>query len=379
MSQIFKILVINPGSTSTKAAIYENEKEVDARTLSHSAERLARFSSVNDQLDFRRKAVYGYLSDLKFDATELSAVAARGGVIGRLESGAYEVDERLKALSLNSPVPHVSNLAPIIAKDIADEVGVKAYIYDPVCGCGQPDDIFAVSGLPEIPRRFVAHVLNSRAACFERSRLDGTDIGQTCHVVAHLGGGVTVSLIRGGKIVDIVADDEGAMSPERSGWLPARLLVELCYSGRYTEKEMRRKIMGEGGLTAYLGTNDLIEVERRILAGDKKADLLHQAMALQIAKDVASLFPSVDGRVDKIILTGGLAHSRLLTERIEKRVAFLAEVAVMPGSFEVQALALGVLRVLRGQETAYKLPDCPLSEEEELQELSATRFSFAGN
>lgn len=356
MSAVYKILVINPGSTSTKVAIYENETEVDTRTLNHPADDLAGFISINDQLTFRRLAVYNYLSDLKINLLELSAVAARGGVIGQLESGAYEIDEHLATLSLNSPAPHVANLAPVIAKDIADKAGIKAFIYDPVCGCGTPEEVFTISGLPEIPRPFLTHVLNSRAVCFEQSRLDGLTIDQTCYIVSHLGGGITTNLIQGGKIVDIVADDEGTLSPERSGGVPCRQLVKLCFSGRYTEKEIQKRLKGEGGLTAYLGSNDLIEVERRMSAGDEKAELLHQAMALQISKDIASLFPSVDGRVQKIILTGGLAHSKLLTGRIEKRVGFLAPVSVMAGTYEMQALAQGALRVLRGQENAFKLP-----------------------
>lgn len=346
------ILVINPGSTSTKVAVYENETERDSRNLSHSAEDLKRFPDINDQLDFRRRAVLDYLEDLGLAPESLSAVAARGGVVGRLESGAHVADEAFARASLQSAAPHPANLAPVIAYELSRRAGIPAYVYDPVCACGTPEEILAISGLPELPRPFLTHVLNSRAVCIEQAGRDGRDLEDTCYVVSHLGGGITTNLIRRGRIYDIVGDDEGTLSPERSGGLPCRRLVKLCYSGRLTEKEMQARLKGRGGLTAYLGTNDLVEIEKRIDGGDRQARLVYEAMALQIAKDIGSLFPVVNGAVDKIILTGGLANSERLTGLIESRVKFLAPVSVIAGTFEMKALALGALRVLTGREKA---------------------------
>jgi len=381
MSDAKLILVINPGSTSTKVAVYENEAERDSRSLPHSAEDLKQYPAINDQLDFRRQAVLDYLKDLNIKVGDLSAISARGGVVipmaadrlradsagapaGQrrpgerkspqyLESGAHLADEAFARASLHSTTPHPANLAPVIAYELAKSAGIPAYVYDPVCACGTPEEILTVSGLPELPRPFLTHVLNSRAVCVEQARRDGKDLRDTCYVVSHLGGGITSNLISGGRVHDLVADDEGTFSPERSGGVPCRQLVKLCYSGRFGEKEMQTRLKGQGGLTAYLGTNDLIEIEKRIEAGDEKARLVHEAMALQISKDIASLFPVVEGQVDKIILTGGLAHSRRLTGLIEKRVKFLAPVSVMAGTFEMKALALGALRVLTGRESVH--------------------------
>ena len=373
------ILVINPGSTSTKVAVYENETERDSRTLIHSAEDLKNFPAITDQLEFRRQAVSGYLKELGLKLEELSAIAARGGVVvpmaleesdsdtsGKregllsaikpargLESGAHVADEAFARASFNSTTPHPANLAPVIAYELSRQAGIPAYVYDPVCACGTPEEIIAISGLPEIPRPFLTHVLNSRAVCIEQAERDGRELKDTCYVVSHLGGGITTNLIRHGKVYDIVADDEGTLSPERSGGVPCRQLVKLCYSGRMTEKEMQTRLKGRGGLTAYLGTNDLVEIEKRIDQGDGAAKLVYEAMALQISKDIASLFPVVEGAVDKIILTGGLANSRRLTGLIESRVKFLAPVSVLAGTFEMKALALGALRVLTGREEAH--------------------------
>ena len=347
------ILVINPGSTSTKVALYDGPAERDMRTLNHSAEELKQYPAINDQLGFRRQAIVDYLKDQKVELKDLAAIASRGGVVGQLESGAHLVDEVFAQASLDSPQNHVANLAPVIARELALEAGIQAYVYDPVCACGRQEEVLSLSGLPEMPRPFLTHVLNSRAVSFEQAERDGVDLAGTSYVVVHLGGGITSNLIVGGRILDIVADDEGTFSPERAGALPARYLAKLCYSGKYTDKEMTTLLKGKGGLMAYLGTNDLIEVEKRIEGGDAQALLVLEAMALQIAKDIASLFPVVDGKVDKIILTGGLANSKRLTGLIERRVGFLGPVSIIAGTFEMKALALGILRVLNGQEKAH--------------------------
>jgi butyrate kinase len=344
------ILVINPGSTSTKVAVYHDQKEIDVRTLQHSKELLESCADINDQLGFRRDAVLTYLHEMAIAVSDLSAIAARGGVIGQLNCGAYLVDKALVQASRNSSAPHASNLASIIAYEIARDAGISAYIYDAVCGCGVTNDVFVLTGMPGIKKQFLTHVLNSRAVSIEQAALDNEELKNMTYVVAHMGGGITINLIHQGKIVDIVGDDEGAFSPERSGGVPCRTLVKLCYSGCYSEKQMQKKLKGEGGLLAYLGTNDIREVERMIAEGNTYAVLVYEAMAIQIAKDIGSLCPVVDGKVDKIILTGGLAYSNKFVDLIKKRVAFLAPISVMPGAYEMKALAWGVYRVLNGEE-----------------------------
>lgn len=346
------LLIINPGSTSTKVALYDGENLLHEENLLHNTQELEKYDSINDQLDFRTDTIKDYLARHRVKLTDLSGIASRGGVIGSLEPGAYMIDEAFANASFHSPTPHPANLAPVISYKLAQEAGVNAYAYDLVCGCGTPDALYTVSGVPELPRPFLAHVLNSRAVCFEQARRTGVHITDATYIVTHMGGGVTTNLVDKGVIRDIVADDEGTLSPERSGGVPCRALVKLCFSGKYTERQVQQMLKGKGGFSAYLGTNDLREVEARMNAGDKTAGLLFDAMALQIAKDIASLSVVVCGRVDCIILTGGMAHSERLTAAIRQRVVHIAEVCVIPGTFEMEALAKGVTRVIRGEERA---------------------------
>lgn len=352
MDNCKRILVINPGSTSTKIALYENEREIDSRTLQHSAEELSKCREINDQMELRRQAVLNYLEQMNVPVGSLSAIAARGGVIGKLNCGAYLIDENLVKASLDSPAPHVANIAPVIAYELAKTAGINAYIYDAVCGCGEPQEIFTITGMPEIRKPFLTHVLNSRAVAIKQAKADGKDLKDTTYIVAHLGGGITVNLIHKGEILDIVGDDEGAFSPERAGGLPCRALVRLCFSGKYSEKEIQKKMKGQGGLLAYLGTNDLREVEEMILKGDKNAEVCYQTMAMQIAKDIGALSTVTEGKVDKIILTGGMAISERFTDLITRRTSFIAPVSVIPGTCEMEALASGIYRVLTGKEEA---------------------------
>ncbi|NMA65268.1 MAG: butyrate kinase, partial [Clostridiaceae bacterium] len=318
----------------------------------HSEEELEKCEEINDQLELRRRAVLEYLEQIDKPVISLSAIAARGGVIGKLNCGAYLIDESLVRASINSPAPHAANIAPVIAYELAQMAGIKAYIYDAVCGCGNPQEVFTITGMPEIKKHFLTHLLNSRAVAIKQAQEDGKELSKTTYIVAHLGGGITVNLIHKGEILDIIGDDEGTFSPERSGGLPCRPLVKLCYSGKYSEKEVQRKMKGQGGLKAYLGTNDLKEVEDMIAKGNKKAEICYQAMAMQVAKDIGSLSTVTEGVVDRIILTGGLAYSKMFTDLIIKRTKFIAPVSVIPGTCEMQALALGVYRVLNGEEKA---------------------------
>lgn len=351
------ILVINPGSTSTKLALFRGETEVSSISAEHTAEELSRYDSVLAQKDFRKNAVKAYLQSEGIELTELAAIAARCGAIAEMESGAYIVDKKLACGAAASESPHPANLAPIIAYELCEEAGngLKAFIYDGVSCCGVADDIYKVSGIEDFDKPFYTHVLNSRAVSIEQAKRDGAEISDVTYIAAHLGGGITVNLIKDGRVLDFVGDDEGAFSPERSGGLPVRRLTDLCYSGKYTREEMQMRLKGKGGLMSYLGTNDTREVEKRIEDGDGKARLVYDAMALQVAKDIASLAAVVSGDVDKIILTGGIAHSAAFTGMVKERVEFIAPVEIIPGTFEMQALAGGALRALIGEEKYHRL------------------------
>lgn len=350
------ILVINPGSTSTKVALYEGEKQLSLLDLKHGAEELKAYPSVNDQLGFRTEAVKKYLADNGVKPGDLTAIACRAGVVGALEPGAYVVDKKFRDASFDSPQPHPANLAPVIGYELAAGAGgdVKVFMYDAVCGCGKPEKVYQITGLPEIERPFYTHVLNSRAVSIEQAKRDGVRMDEHTYIVAHLGGGITVNLIDRGRILDFVGDDEGCFSPERTGGIPVRPLAKLCYRSGLDEKEMQKKLKGRGGLMAYLGTNDMREVEKLMEGGDEKAKLCFDAMAMQVAQDIGVLATDVCGRVDKIILTGGLAYSEAFTKEIERRVGFIAPVSVIPGTYEMEALAGGILRVLRGEEEAHR-------------------------
>lgn len=350
------ILVINPGSTSTKVAIYDGEKELHTQSIDHPAEELKKFKDINDQMDFRKEAVLAYLKSQNLEPRDLAGIAARGGVVGQIESGAYLVDEAFARASKDSPAPHPANLSPIIAYEIAKEAGtgIHGYVYDAVCGCGVPEQIFTYTGVPEIKKPFLTHVLNSRAVSIEQAKRDGVKLEDSTYIVCHLGGGVTSNLIKGGKVLEFVGDDEGGFSPERSGGVPCRELVKFCFRSGLTEKEVQKKLKGQGGLIAYLGVNDAREVEK-MMETDEHAKTVYDAMILQLSKDIGSLAPVVCGKVDKIILTGGMAYSKYLTEEMKKRVGYIAPVEVIAGTYEMEALAKGIHRVLNGEEEAHVL------------------------
>lgn len=350
------ILVINPGSTSTKVAIYDGEKELHTQSIDHPAEALKNFKDINDQLEFRKDAVLEYLKSQDLEPKDLAGIAARGGVVGQIESGAYLVNEAFAQASINSPAPHPSNLSAVIGYEIAKEAGtgINCYIYDAVCGCGVPEPIFTYTGVPEIKKPFFTHVLNSRAVSIEQAKRDGVKLEDTTYIVCHLGGGVTSNLIKGGRVLEFVGDDEGGFSPERSGGVPCRELVKFCFRSGLSEKEVQKKLKGAGGLIAYLGVNDAREVEK-MMETDEHAKIVYDAMILQLSKDIGSLAPVVYGKVDKIILTGGMAYSKYLTEEMKKRVGYIAPVEVIAGTYEMEALAKGIHRVLNGEEEAHVL------------------------
>jgi butyrate kinase len=352
MHELFRLLIINPGSTSTKIAIFDNEKPVLEQTISHSSEELASYATIIDQFEFRKNAILETLNVNGINITKLSAVVGRGGVLRPMESGTYTVnDKMLEDLKIGVGGQHASNLAGIIANEIALMLGIPAYIVDPTV-VDEMDEIARISGMPEIKRICIWHTLNQKAV----GRRAAADLGKKYEelnlIIVHMGGGISVGTHKNGRTIDVnnALNGEGPFSPERTGSLPVSGLVDLCYSGRYTQNEINKKISGKGGLVAYLGTNDGRDVVKMIEAGDKNAELVYKAMAYQIAKEIGACATVLEGKVDAICLTGGLAHDVLLVGWIKERVGFISKVMVYPGEDEMIALAEGGLRVLRGEE-----------------------------
>lgn len=345
------ILAVNPGSTSTKLALYEDSTEVKRVSIEHSNSDLEHYPRIADQYELRFQAVLRFLAEIGFAVSRLSAVVGRGGLLPPVQSGAYLVNESMVNRLLKRPMlEHVSNLGAPIAYAIANPLGIPAYIYDSVA-VDELQDIARISGLAEVERKSFSHALNMRAVAIGAARELGKKYDDLNFIVAHIGGGISVSVHSGGKMTDIISDDEGPFSAERSGRLPAKDLVNLCY--QYDQHTVQKKIRGKGGLISYLGTNSALAVEEKIIQGDAHARLIYEAMAYQIAKSIGELATVVCGKVDRIILTGGIANSKMLTDWIKERVEFIAPTVVMAGENELQALALGALRVLMGEETAH--------------------------
>lgn len=353
-----RVLAINPGSTSTKISVYEEEEKLFETTLRHSTEEIEKYGSIIDQYDFRKDVILKALEENKVDVKSLAAVVGRGGLIYPLEGGTYEVDETLKA-DLRACVmgEHASNLGGLIADEIAKSIGVKAYIVDPVV-VDEMEDIARVSGIPQIERKSIFHALNQKAVgrMYAEQRNDGKTYFDLNLIVAHMGGGISVGAHKKGRIVDVnnALDGDGPFSPERSGGLPIGDLMNMCFSGEYTKAEIKALIKGKGGFNAYLGTNDGRTVEEMVKKGDKKAELVFRAMAYQVAKEIGACAAVLEGKVDAIILTGGLAYGKEFDSWISDRVSFIAPVVIIPGEDEMNALTRGALRVLRGEEAAKK-------------------------
>jgi len=346
-----KILVINPGSTSTKIAVFEDNHPIFDKTITYSKDTLEKYDNILEQRGMREKDIKNALKGT-MALKDLHAVVGRGGLLRPLESGTYRVTEKMVNDIVNGRVQadHASNIGAVLAYDIAREANVPAFIADPV-SVDEFDDIARISGIPDIERKSLLHALNVRAVALQVANDMRKNLDELNLIVAHLGGGITICPIKHGRIVDVNnAIEEGPFSPERAGGLPSFSLVKLCYSGKYSEREMKRKLVGGGGLVAYLGTNSVEEVEKRIDQGDSKAKLVFEAMAYQIAKEIGAMATVLKGAVDRIIITGGCAHSVRLTNLIKERISFIAPVIVYPGAFEMQALANAALRVLRGEE-----------------------------
>jgi butyrate kinase len=351
------VLSINPGSTSTKVAKFIGETVLWSETIRHSNEQLAPFGSVVAQLDFRLNTVKKLLDEHR-DGREIQAVAGRGGIIDPMPGGTFIVDERLlERLKLGKPWDHASNLGGILADALASEWNAPAFIVDPVC----VDEMIPeakITGLPELSKPSFSHALNTKATVRRAAKDLNVPWDELCAVVVHLGGGITISAHRRGRIADTNNVNEfGPFSPERAGGLPVGALVKLCFSGRYTEGEIKRMVVGGGGLKAHLGTSDVREVKEKIQQGDEKAALLYRAMAWHIAKEIGAQAVSMEEKVAAILFTGGIAYDSQFVRLLQERVQWIAPCLIYPGEDEMLALAQGAIRILAGEEKVKKYGD----------------------
>ena len=350
----YKLLIINPGSTSTKIGVFEDEKELFEETLRHTNEELKQYDTIFDQFQFRKDVILNVLKEKNFDIKTLSAVVGRGGMLKPIEGGTYAVnDAMLEDLKVGVQGPHASNLGGILAKSIGDEVGVPSYIVDPVV-TDELADVARMSGTPDIPRVSKFHALNQKAVAKRYGKESGKGYENLNLVVVHMGGGVSVGAHNHGKVVDVnnALDGDGPFSPERAGSVPAGDLIKLCFSGKYTEAEVYSKIVGKGGFVAYLNTNDVKGTIDKMEEGDKACKEVYDAFVYQIAKAVGEMSAALSGKVDQIILTGGVAYSPVLVPDLKSRIDWIAPVTVYPGEDELLALTQGAIRVLNGEEEA---------------------------
>jgi butyrate kinase len=346
---------MNPGSTSTKIAVFEDEQLIYKEDLRHSAEVIGQFARVYDQYPFRRDMILEWLAGKGIAPRSLAAVVGRGGLLRPIPGGTYRVGPRmLEDVKVGVQGEHASNLGAALAWEIAQAAGgVPAFIVDPVV-VDELEPLARISGLPGLPRRSIFHALNQKATARRAARDLGVPYEQLNLIVVHLGGGVSVGAHQHGRVIDVNngLDGEGPMSPERAGTLPTLGLVNLCFSWRHTLPEISKMAVGKGGFVAHLKTNDARVVEQRIDAGDAHAETIYRAMAYQVAKEIGRSSVALKGKVDRICITGGLAHSKILTAWIREAVEWIAPVAIYPGEDEMIALAEGALRVLRGEEAA---------------------------
>ena len=349
-----KSLIINPGSTSTKIGVFEDETLLFEETLRHTTEEISQYASIADQKDFRKKIITDLLDEKQFDIKSLNVVVGRGGMLKPIPGGTYAVtDELLADLVVGKQGQHASNLGGILAREIGDSIGVPSFIVDPVV----VDELMPIarySGVPELPRKSVFHALNQKAVAKRYAKEQGVPYESLNLIVVHMGGGVSVGAHEKGMIVDVfnALDGDGAFSPERAGGVPSGALIEMCFSGKYTQKEVYSKIVGKGGFNAYLGTNDMRDVMKKVNEGDAKAAEMVDAFTFQVAKDMGSMACVLKGKVDQIIVTGGIAYNACVIDALKERAGFIAPFTVYPGEDELLALTQGALRVLNGEEKA---------------------------
>lgn len=349
-----KSLIINPGSTSTKIGVFEDETLLFEETLRHSTEEISQYASIVDQKDFRKQIILDLLNEKNFDIKSLQVVVGRGGMLKPIPGGTYAVsDALLEDLKIGKQGQHASNLGGILAREIGDSIGVPSYIVDPVV----VDELMPISrysGVPELPRTSVFHALNQKAVAKRYAKEQGKAYDSLNLVVVHMGGGVSVGAHEKGRVIDVfnALDGDGAFSPERAGAVPSGALIKMCFSGQYTEKEVYKKIVGNGGFNAYVGTNDMRDVEKMVQNGDKKAEEVREAFIMQVAKNIGSMACVLKGKVDQIIITGGIAYDKVVVAGLTERAGFIAPITVYPGEDELLALAQGALRVMNGEEKA---------------------------
>jgi len=346
-------LVINPGSTSTKVALFQGHREVKSNKINHSNKELSKYKNVIEQYEYRLGLIYNWLESEKVPTTALRAVVGRGGILRPMPGGTYLVTDRMiEDLKIGIGGEHAANLGGILARGIADSEGIKSFIVDPV-SVDEFQEVSRISGLKGIERKSQVHALNIKAVSHRRAEEIGKPLEELNFVVAHLGGGISICPVKKGKMIDVNnASEMGPFSPERTGTLPVGDLINMCYSGEYTLEDMKLKIKGNGGLMSYLNTTDARDVEEKMANGDEYAKLVYDAMIYQIGKEIGSYSVVLSGQVDNIILTGGLAYSDYLVEGIMDMVGFISEIVVYPGEDEMSALNEGVLRIINGEEEA---------------------------
>jgi butyrate kinase len=347
-----RVLAINPGSTSTKIAVYQNTEPIFLKNIKHTTEDLSPFSKITEQFQFRKEIILQQLHDADMHIENLQAVVGRGGLLKPIPSGIYEVNEAMIAdLKSNSRGEHASNLGGLIASDLVKSLpNAKAYIVDPIV-VDEFDDIARISGHPLLERFSIFHALNQKAVAREYAKSIRRKYEDLNLIVVHLGGGITIGAHQKGRVIDVNQglDGEGPFSPERSGTLPVMDLVRLCFSGKYSSQEVQKMVKGEGGLVAYLGTNNAYDVEKMVDAGDTRAELIYHAMAYQVAKYVGEMYTVLKCEVDAILITGGIAYDKGFVNWIQERIYKLAPIHVYPGEDEMKALAINGLMVVRGE------------------------------
>jgi len=347
-----KLLVINPGSTSTKIGVFEHETELFETTLRHTTEEIEKFEKISDQKDFRKEIILNFLKEKEFDTKELSAVVGRGGLIKPVESGTFIINKKLLD-DLENAVSgeHASNLGGLLANEIAVELNIPSFIVDPVV-TDEFDDVARFSGIPEIVRKSAFHALNQKAIARKYCKENSKNYEEVNLLVVHLGGGISVGVHKNGRVVDVTnaIQGEGPFTPERSGELPVLDVIELCFSKNYTKQELIKRVKGNGGFNAYLNSNDMKTIVEKAKAGEKNYAEVYDAFIYQLCKEIGKMSTVVKGNVEAILITGGMAYNPTIMADIEERVSFIAKIFVYPGEEELLALVQGALRVLNGEE-----------------------------
>ncbi len=349
-----KSLIINPGSTSTKLGVFEDETLLFEETLRHSTEEIAQYASIFEQKDFRKNIILSFLEEKGVDVKSFNMIVGRGGMLKAIPGGTYEcTPELVEDLKVGVSGQHASNLGGILAKEIGDSIGAPSYIVDPVV----VDELIPearLSGVPELPRISIFHALNQKAVARRYANEVGKKYEDLNLIVVHMGGGVSVGPHKNGRVIDInnALDGDGAFSPERAGAVPVGPLVKMCFSGKYTEKEVYKKLVGNGGFNAYVGTNDMRDVEKMCNEGNADADLARKAFILQMSKDIGSMAAVLEGKVDQIVVTGGIAYDKVVVAGLKEHCEWIAPFTVYPGEDELLALVQGGLRVFNGTEKA---------------------------